>query len=137
MIEELRDIKSGKSEIRQFGFIIGIVLITIAASFFWFGKGGAEIFLVLGVLLVITGVAFPKVLRLIYVPWMLFSVSLGWIMTRVILCLLFYLVLTPIGLCSRLLGKRFLELRMDEPKDSYWYYKSKTKTTKTDYERQF
>ena len=137
MIEELRDIKSGKSEIRQFGFIIGIVLITIATSFFWFGKRGSEVFLALGILMAVTGFAFPSILRLIYVPWMSFAAVLGWLMTRVILCLLFYLVLTPIGLFSRLFGKRFLELRLDVSKQSYWNCRKKIKATRKDYERQF
>ena len=137
MIKELRNIKTGKTEIRQFAFIIVTVLLMISATFFWIGKEGSEVFFVLGVLIAITGIIFPKVLKLIYVPWMLFAGALAWLMTRVILCLIFYLVLTPIGLLSRLFGKRFLELKLDVSKQSYWNYTKKIKTTQRDHERQF
>ena len=42
---------------------------------------------------------------------MIFAAILGWIMTRVILSLVFYLIMTPIGLITRLLGEDFLKLK--------------------------
>ena len=137
MIEQLSKIKSGRSEIRQFSFLIGAILLFISAAFFWTGKEGTDVFFGLGVLIIIAGIVSPIVLKPIYLVWMLIAFGLGWIMTRVILCLLFYLVLTPIGLISRLLGKKFLELKFDVSKESYWHYQKNIKTTKKTYERQF
>ena len=45
-------------------------------------------------------------------------------MTRIILSILFYVILTPIGLISRLFGKQFVELRWDKSNDSYWNFRS-------------
>jgi hypothetical protein len=55
----------------------------------------------------------------------------------VILSVLFYLVVTPIGLLGRLFGKGFLDLKFNRNVDSYWIPKAKVKLEKSDYERQF
>ena len=43
--------------------------------------------------------------------WMIFSVILGWLMARVIISLLFYIIITPIGLFLRIIGKDLLDLK--------------------------
>jgi len=58
-------------------------------------------------------------------------------MTRIILSLLFYLIITPIGLISRLLGKQFLELRWNKLKGSYWNIRKKENYITDHYEKQF
>ena len=62
---------------------------------------------------------------------------MGWFMTRVILSLLFYLVVTPIGLIARLSGNQFLDVKMDDSQTSYWNYRKTKKDEKEDYEKQF
>lgn len=51
---------------------------------------------------------------------MRFASVLGWITTRLILGLFFFLVLTPVGLLMRLLGKDVLGEKLDPTTDSYW-----------------
>lgn len=62
---------------------------------------------------------------------------LGWVMTRVILALVFYLVLTPIALLGRAFGEQFLHLKKSPESTSYWVRKSEPPRQKSDYERQF
>ena len=57
-------------------------------------------------------------------------------MTRVILSLLYYAIMTPIGLISRLFRKQFIELGWDKSKGSYWNYRL-DKTEISSYEKQF
>ena len=137
MIEELKSIKSEKSDLRKFGITIGVILLIIAGFLFWSGKESLQILFTLGAVLLILGFTIPVILKPIYWVWMIFATILGWIMTRVILSLLFYLIFTPIGLVSRLFGKQFIELKWDESKDSYWNYRSKKYIMKDEYEKQF
>jgi hypothetical protein len=58
-------------------------------------------------------------------------------MTRVILTVLFYLVLTPIAVTARLFGKQFLDLSFRDPKDSYWVLREKDSSKERNYEAQF
>ena len=136
MFEEIKNIKSGKSDLRKFGITIGIILMIIAGLLLWKEKESFQIFITIGAVLCILGIVLPVILKPIYMIWMIFATILGWIMTRMILSVLFYLVITPIGLISRLVGKQFLQLRWDKLKGSYWNYSS-TKTEKASYERQF
>lgn len=137
MIEELKNIKSSKSDFRKFGITIGVFLMVIAGFLFWKGKEPFEILLISGIILCVLGIAIPAVLKPIYWVWMILATILGWIMTRVILSLLFYAVITPIGVFSRLFGKKFLDLKWDKSKDSYWNAKTTKQRKNEDYERQF
>jgi len=136
MIEEIKNIKSEKSDLRKFGIIIGTVLLIIAGLFFWKEKESFQLFLIVGIVLVVAGIAIPFILKPIYWVWMTFATILGWFMTRVILSLLFYAVFTPIGLIGRLIGKEFLNLK-DTTNNTYWNYRSNDMFGKENYEKQF
>ena len=137
MIEEIKNIKSAKSEFRKFGITIGLLLIIIAGFLFWRGKESFEIMLVIGSALLVLGLVIPVLLKPIYWIWMVLAVILGWIMTRVILSVLFYVVITPIGMFSRMFGGKFLDLKWDKSKESYWNPRSTTQRNSEEYERQF
>ena len=136
MLEEIKNIKSDKSALRTFGITFGLILMIIAGFLFWKGKEIFYIFFTLGVALCFLGFTIPYFLKPIYWIWMIFATILGWVMTRVILSLLFYVILTPIGLIARLFGKQFVELRWDKSQESYWNYRSSIPVT-GDYEKQF
>ena len=137
MIEEIRNLKSEKSDLRKFGITIGTVLFIIAGFFFWKEKESFQLFLTIGIILFVTGIAIPIILKPVYWAWMVFATILGWFMTRVILSLLFYVIVTPIGLISRLFGKQFLELKWDKSQDSYWNYRESKELERSNYENQF
>ena len=58
-------------------------------------------------------------------------------MTRVILSLLFYAIMTPIGIIPRLFGKQFIELKWNKIESTYWNYRSVGVIEKEKYEKQF
>ena len=137
MLEEIKNIKSEKSDLRKFGITIGVILLIIAGFLFWSEKESLQILFTFGAVLLILGFTIPVILKPIYWVWMIFATILGWIMTRVILSLLFYLIVTPIGLVARLFGKQFIELKWDKSEGSYWNYRSKKYIMKDEYEKQF
>lgn len=137
MIEEIKNIKSEKSEFRKFGITIGLFLMILSGFLFWRGKESFEILLVTGTVLLVLGLLIPVVLKPVYWIWMVLAIILGWIITRVILSLLFYIVITPIGVLSRLSGNRFLDLKWDKSKSTYWNYRTTIQRDNEDYEKQF
>ena len=137
MLEEIKNIKSEKSDLRKFGITIGVILLIIAGFLFWKEKESFQTLLTFGITSCILGIGIPFILKPIYWVWMIFATILGWIMTRVILSLLFYIILTPIGLILRFFGKQFLELRWDKSKESYWNFKTNEHLKKENYEKQF
>ena len=137
MLEEIKNIKSKKSDISKFGITIGIILMIIAGLLFWKEKESSQIFFTVGTILFVLGILVPAVLKPIYWIWIIFATILGWIMTRVILSLLFYIIITPIGLISRFFGKQFLELRWEKSKESYWNFRTNEHLQKENYLKQF
>ena len=137
MIEEIKKIKSKKSDLRKFGITVGVILLIVAGFLFWREKESFRFFFNGGIILFVFGIVMPVVLMPVYWLWMILTTILGWFMTRVILSLLFYVIITPIGLISRLFGKQFLELRWDKLKGSYWNYRTTKQLKNNDYKKQF
>lgn len=137
IVEEIKNIKSGKSDLRKFGITMGIVLILFGGLFLWRDKGYYIYLFIIAAAFIIPGLAVPIVLKPVHKTWMTISIILGWIMTRVILSVLFYLVVTPTGWLARLFGKQFLDLKIDKNARSYWIPKKELKLNKADYEKQF
>jgi hypothetical protein len=137
IIEDIRNIKSGRSELRKFGITLGIVLGLLGGLFLWRGRDYYSYFFVFSAVFLLLGLILPILLKPIHKIWMTLAILLGWLITRIILSILFYLVVTPIGFLARLSGKTFLDLRFDKNADSYWNPKKKTNHEKEYYENQF
>jgi hypothetical protein len=135
--DEIKSIKQTPKDLRKFGLTVGIVLLLIASYLIWKDKPSQFYFLTIGAFLVLSGLLFPAILRPLNKAWMTLAVLLGWVMTRVILSLLYYLVITPISLIARIFGKHFLDLNIDKSRASYWEKRKNVPSTPADYERQF
>ena len=72
-----------------------------------------------GMLLVIAALVAPGLLRPIHRLWMGLGGMLGWVNTRVLLVLFYFLVLTPIGLLVRLIKRNRRDRRPDPRRTSY------------------
>jgi len=129
-------IKITKEEIRKFGIVIGIILLIIGVILLWKRNIYYPILMIMGIFLFVGGLSIPIILKPIYIIWMIFATIMGWLMTRFILSLLFYGLITPISLIARLMGKKFIYLRWDKINNSYWNYRS-NKVQNVDYEKQY
>jgi hypothetical protein len=106
--------------VRSFGFTVGAVLVLIGAYAVLRGKLNLGIpIAVAGALLVGFAALAPKLLVLPYRGWMALAEGMSWVMTRVILFLVFVLVVTPIGVIRRLTGADPLRRRTGS-RESYW-----------------
>ena len=136
ILEEIKYIKSDKKELKKFGITIGGVLLIISAFLFIYEKPSASYFMGAGCVFQF----FAQIIPIIFFPlqkiWMAFAVLMGFVMTRVILSILFYLVITPINLISRLFGKDFLNLKIEKEKKSYWNLREE-EYNKSSTEKQF
>ena len=57
--------------------------------------------------------------------WFKFGMILGAIVTPIVMGLIFFLVVTPIGLIMRIMGKDLLNIKYDKKKNTYWINKDK------------
>ena len=136
MFEEIKNIKTSNKDIRSFGITIGIIIFIISAILFYYDKSFYQIIAYIGGGFIALGTIIPILLKPIYILWMTFAVILGWVMTRVILSIVFYFIMTPIGLLTRLLGEDFLALKKSNS-GSYWNNRDQSVELNQDYEKQF
>ena len=137
IIEEIKNIKGNKSDWKKFGITMGIILSVIGFFLLWKKNNNYNYILFLAAAFFITGLILPSILRPIYKAWMALAVVMNFIMTRVIMAVIFYLIVTPTGLIASLTGKKFLDMKIDKNAKSYWIVREKTSKLKSDYERQF
>jgi len=112
IIEEIRKIDSSVRELRKFAFVMGIPLALIGGFLLWRQKDYYWYFFAASALFVLAGLLVLVLLKPIHMGWMTFSIVMGWFMTRVILFVLFFLILTPTALLLRLLGKDLLNMKL-------------------------
>ena len=103
---------------------------------FYYDKSSYQIISYVGSGFIALGIIIPILLKPIYILWMTFAVMLGWVMTRVILSIVFYIIITPIGLITRLLGEDFLNFKISKT-DSYWNNRDSSEELNQNYEKQF
>lgn len=137
MLEEIKLIKTENKDLRSFGITFGIIFLIIAGFLFYIENESFRLFIVISSAFIIFGFLIPIILKPICIVWMSFAIILGWFMTRFILSLLFFLIVTPIGLITRVLGKDFLELKKEASNDSYWNQRDSNFEKNQSYEKQF
>ncbi len=137
MISELKNIRIDNKAIRDFGILIGFILLIIAGILFYKKIESYKLIIMLGITFIALGFVMPIIIKPFYLVWMSFATLLGWFMTRLILGLLFYIVISSIGLILRLFGKQFLELNNTSLKSSYWIYKEDSRVSHQNYDKQF
>jgi hypothetical protein len=137
LIEAIRNIKSSRKDLREFGLLVGGILLLLALYGFFRHRPWAPHLLGIGAALVFLGAVLPGFLLPLQKAWMVLALLLGAVMSRIILSVLFYLVLTPIAVFARLIGKNFLELGFREKVDSYWVKRGPEGQGPDDSERQF
>ena len=136
MLETLKNIESNKKDLQKFGILLGTVLVIISTFFFWQEKS-YKILLTIGTTMFVLANMRPVLLKPIYRVWMALSTILGWVMTRLVLAMLFYVVVTPIGLILRFFGKDFLDSKLNVSKKTYWNITEVDSLNYEEYEKQF
>ena len=136
-LKDLRELKTGTRELRNFGLLVGGVFALLGLLFLARGKAIYPWLLTPGLVLVTLGTIAPRTLKYIYLVWMGLALVLGFVVSHVILTVFFFLVVTPIGLIARLAGKDFLRLKLDRQAKSYWIPREHKRKAVEEYERQF
>lgn len=136
LLEQIRSIPGDKRALRRFGLVMSLALILIGALLLWRG-GPFRPFALAAALFFLAALVAPAWLRPIQIVWMSLAIPMGWMMTRVILALVFFLAITPIALLGRMAGKRFLETHTDPSRPSYWEHWDETSLDRDSYRRQF
>ena len=129
---------AGKKELRKFAY-------TVATGFAIFALVGllrhrmtfSGVCAAVCIVLVTLALLAPALLRPIQKGWLRIGGVLGYVNMRILLSLIFYAVLTPIGWLRRIAGNDPLQRRFDKKALSYWIETTTETSDLTRYKRQF
>ncbi|RJO65079.1 MAG: hypothetical protein C4523_16860 [Myxococcales bacterium] len=120
-------------------FAIGIIVIggALAALMAWRDHTIALYIFGLLALWGVLGAAVPVAISPLFIALTYIGLALGWVNTRLILGLLYFLVFTPLGLLFRLIGKDPLNRRIEKNAGTYWQDVSGRPYDTKHFEKQF
>ncbi|MFC2051736.1 hypothetical protein ACFLT4_03300 [Chloroflexota bacterium] len=134
----MKDKQVDRRQIRIFGIGLIVIVSIIASLQTYWGRTEVGIGLfAAAVLLLIVVIFVPTGLIPLYKLMLCISRAIGFVMTPVILGLVFYLVFTPVGVLLRLIRKDILDRRFEVSSDSYWKPKEPMSDDLDRYERQY
>ncbi|HEY9284548.1 MAG TPA: SxtJ family membrane protein [Pyrinomonadaceae bacterium] len=125
------------AQARKTALVVAAVLAGIAAWNLYKGRPVVvAVFGGLALALVCAGLLAPALARRFHVFWMTIAAALGYVNSRVLLSLIFYLVFAPYGFVSRLVRRDPLR-RRGAGGESHWTPRKQTRQTREGFERLF
>ncbi|HDQ45763.1 MAG TPA: hypothetical protein ENN17_09750 [bacterium] len=109
-----------RREWRKFGVAVGVILCLIASVQLLKGRTLYPYFFGVAAVFFTTAALIPLVLKPVFILFSYLGLVMGWVMTRVILGLVFFVIITPMGLVSRFFGKTYLVMKPEASASSYW-----------------
>ena len=114
---------------RNFGLVFFVVFLIFS---FWplTYDGSIRIwFAIISLIFLILGLMNSKLLTPLNKLWFKFGIILGAIIAPISMGVVFFLVITPIGLTMRIMGKDLLRKKYDKKKETYWIKRDKPGST--------
>jgi len=136
ILADLQTIESTPKKLKTFGLSLGGILLFISLLLLrkqsiWF-----PYVVSFGMMLFIFGLTVPKRLYHIQRLWMGGGIIIGFFVSRIILSILFYVLITPIGLLMRV-TQRQNDSKRTGYKQSYWELRAKAETPLQFYKQQY
>ena len=119
------DIKIGSN--RSFGIVFFVVFLLISIYPLMNNENIRVWSLVISLIFLVLGILNSNILTPLNKLWFKFGILLGKIISPIIMGIIFFLIVTPIGLIMRLIGKDVLNLKYSDNK-SYWIEKTGPKS---------
>ena len=124
MAETHEDFSRGQqvkaSSNRAFGWVFVIVFLIIALLPLAFGGTLRWWSLIVSGLVAVVTIAAPTLLTIPNRLWLRFGLLVHRVISPVVLAIMFYMIVTPMGLLMRVFAKDNLRLRCDAAAESYW-----------------
>lgn len=120
------DIKD-KTEQRKFGLVMGaafaiLMLVRWGIHRLVRGEWGTPSYVLLGIgaVFAVLGLIAPRALQPIFWAWMKFAIVINWIMTRLLLSIVFFLLIVPVRAVRAMMGFDALKRKWDPKATTYW-----------------
>lgn len=107
-------------ELRKYGLVMAGALLAVSVLLYLKGSGGWMYTGGLSAAFLAAALFLPGILAPVERAWMVFAGALGFVMTKILLTLVFFLAVTPTGLLMRLFRRDPLARGFDPGRETYW-----------------
>ena len=114
---------------RNFGLVFFIVFLIVGLWPLTYENPIRIWSVIISLIFLILGLMKSKLLTPLNILWFKFGMILGAIVAPVVMSVVFFLVITPIGLFMKIIGKDLLKKRYDKKKATYWIIRGKPVST--------
>lgn len=126
-----------KKEWRNFALGVMGILCFIATLLLIRKHDNFYYFYIIGGAFGLLGLIAPIVIKPVFILFSYIGFGMGFVMSKVILTIFYFIILSPIAIFSRLFGKKFLQLKVSDDIDSYWVVKNEEDNKTQKFENQF
>ena len=120
------DIKIGSN--KSFGIVFFILFLLVSLYPLTINESIRYWSLIISVIFLILGLLNSNLLTPLNKIWIRFGILLGKLISPFIMVLIFFLVVTPIGLIMKIIKKDLLNLKVRKDKETYWIEKTEPKS---------
>jgi len=127
-----------QNEWRKFGYGLTIILLLVGTIELLFGRGVWYVyFYATGSFILLFALAWPVLLKPLFVIFSYFGFVVNWLVTHLVLTVVFYLLITPLGWLLKLFGKKLLDVEFPAKRDSYWIKRKDAAESKNNFKNQY
>jgi ABC-type uncharacterized transport system permease subunit len=109
-------------ELTIFGLMLAGFALLLAMIVWWRFQApvAAQWIAGIGIGIAVVFFAIPPLRKPIYLGWVYLTFPIGWTITHIVMAITYYLVVTPIGLIMRAVGRDPMQRKLDRAATSYW-----------------
>ena len=129
------NLNPSKKDLRIFS-LATLVFLAIVGWIVWRKTGSAAAaagIATVGAVVALLGFSIPRAIRPVFIALMVINYPIGWVVTHIVMAVIFYLVVTPLAVIMKLSGRDPMERRFEPSAKTYW----KPRPTETDSSRYF
>lgn len=133
ILQELKNIETSTPSLRKFGYLMSTMFALF--TFVSFRREGPwlQTLLVVDISFIMLTILWPRGLKWLYQVWMGFAVIAGFVISNIILTIIFYFLITPLSLLSKIFGKTFLDTSFNKNSFPTYWKKSAEKSAEQQY----
>ena len=120
--------KYKENSVKNFGYLFFIIFFAIFAYQLFYEKNLNYILIFISFFFLVSAIFYFQILIIFYEVWIKFGLFLGKFISPIVMAIIFFLIITPIGIIIKVFKKDVLNLKFNKNLLSYWITKEENKT---------
>ncbi len=139
MIKQPSPQNASSKDLRGFGIGMTLFCLMLGGLLMWRGNltWCYRLWMVGGIVFLAPAILFPTGLRPIFIVWSAIAVRLSWVMSRLVLSIIFFIIFTAVSLVQKIIRRDAMDIKFPDECETYWVDRSKEEYNPKHFERLF